>query len=438
MICVSLPGPTLEDLKKQIKEAQNTADFFELRCDLYPDLETIQRAFKLCSLPVILTCRRLEWIPLLAELGPEYMDLDHTVPFQVDCKIIRSYHNYDETPQDLDSVLSNLTQYPADIYKIATQSTSILDSLRLLKLAQSTSVPLTVVGMGELGECTRIMAPVFGCPIVYASPNSQQTTAPGQIPAETLVKTYYHHQLNQETQLYGLIGDPVAQSIGHIYHNNYMKDHNALYVRLRVTEEELAEFLPLATNLGFCGFSVTMPHKENILSFLHQLDSKAHSIGAVNTIAVKETQLMGMNTDADGALDALEAVTPVEGKTLVLLGAGGSSRAIAFEAIRRGARVMILNRTPEKAIKLANHLGCCGGSLGDLEKISYDILINTTPHSCPIDHDQLKPNSLVMDLSITPRETVFLKVAQQKAATTVDGHAMFEKQAAAQRDIWFS
>lgn len=441
MICVSLPGPAFEDLKRQMNEAFDFADLFELRSDLYPDLNLIEKVFAKSSRPVMITCRRCDWIPRLARLKPAYMDLDYTIPESIrklvppEVKIIRSLHS--DFP-DVNRQIKTVTQHPADLYKIAVHSSSILDSFHLLDTIRSSPLPLTVVGMGEFGECTRICAPIFGSRMVYASPNSRDKTAPGQIPAETLVKTYHYRRLNSQTRLYGLIGDPVAQSIGHHFHNEYMIEDNALYLRLRVKREELKQFLPQALSLGFQGLSVTIPHKEAILPLLTRVDDKARAIGAVNTVTVEKGHLIGSNTDADGALDALETVMPVSGKTIVLLGAGGAARAIAYEAERRGARLIILNRHPEKAQRLCAEFGGTSGPMEDLRHFSYDIIINTTPHPCPVDPSWISPGCLGMEIAMTPEDTLFFKTVKEKGGDCIKGEAMFFRQAQGQKRTWYT
>ncbi|MFQ5728973.1 MAG: type I 3-dehydroquinate dehydratase, partial [Waddliaceae bacterium] len=433
MICVSLPGPSPEDLKQQLRLAKTVADLVEFRLDLYDHPHLIREVRDQCSLPIIFTLRpkaqggnfegreeeRLAVMRALLTLKPEYVDLESFVPVESikdwpsDVKIIRSYHDFNGTPDDLEALFKELTKRPADIYKIATTAQSTLDALKLLYFAKTCSTSLAVMAMGEKGVCSRILGPVVGVPFVYASLSEDSCTALGQIPAAVLKEVYNFSQLNTSTALYGLLGDPIQQSVGHLVHNAYMKDLNALYVKLHVPPEELESTLKLAVKLGFQGFSVTIPHKEAILSLLDEVDPTAQEIQAVNTITVKGGRLYGSNTDADGALDAIESVTPVSKKRMILLGAGGANRAVAYEAKRRGADLVILNRDVTRAARLAKEFSCQWGGLSDLPDIPYDILVNGTPNQMPIDEKSIRKGATVMDLSIRPKESELLKVAQE-------------------------
>jgi len=153
---------------------------------------------------------------------------------------------------------------------------------------------------------------------------------------------------------------------------------NAVYVKMSVHPEELAEFISLAKLSGIKGVSVTIPLKEKILPFLDQLEISTKEIGATNTLSFKNESIHAINTDGFGTLNAIEKRMTVKGKTVVLLGAGGAARSIAFEAKSRGAKLFILNRTLDRARQLAEELKCQAGTLDEIPT-SYDILINCSP-----------------------------------------------------------
>jgi len=282
--------------------------------------------------------------------------------------------------------------------------------------------------MGELGRCSRILGASFGVPIVYTSPNETETTASGQISAKTLRSIY---SVQKDLTLYGLIGDPVSQSYGHIFHNAYMKGRDAIYVRLRIRKEELSEFFTLASAIGFSGLSVTIPHKEAVYPYLSHVDEKSFGIGAVNTITLQNGAYVGTNTDAEASIDALGL--PIEGKTVVVFGAGGAARAIVYEAMKRGARVVIVNRHHDKAERLSEKFGCVAAKKEDLGP--YDILINATPNPMPIEPQHIAPNIVAMDISTAP-DTEFLCVVREKGGIAINGRGMFERQAKMQAVKW--
>lgn len=344
-------------------------------------------------------------------------------------KVIVTYHNFEETP-DLDAVLKTLQEaHPqAHFYKIATMARSTLDSLRMMEFLQRHPRVIGIC-MGELGTVTRICAPIFNVPLTYAPLCDEDKTAPGQLLVDYLCQIYHFRSLTPETKIYGLIGDPVYRSISHLFHNDFFRTHsrNAVYVKMVVKSEELAQFFASIKKLPFAGLSVTAPLKEAILPFIDVIDPKAKAIGAVNTLAFRKGKIYGNNTDGDAALDVLG---DVQNKTLVVLGAGGAAKAIIYTAVKRGCHVVIVNRTPERASELAQLMGCAWS-----KKIpTYDILVNTTSASMPIDAQDILPGKIVMDIAVYGTE--FFKEAQRKGCTVLNGFPMFFQQALAQQAIW--
>jgi len=341
---------------------------------------------------------------LLCALGrpspqAELYEIDKTV-FDADGKpvLISDYHNFQETPFDLETILQQLPE--AKFKKIATFARTTIDSLRMLAFVQDHP---GVIGlcMGELGEITRILAPVVGTPLMYAPEDEKLATAPGQLTLQTLLETYHFRKLRVGTPIFGLIGDPVVQSPGHIYHNARLQGRG-VYVKMRIQKEELADFFHWARKLPFHGLSVTTPHKKSALAFLDDLDPEAAAIGAVNTIVVQEGRWVGYNTDGLGALKALGDVQ--EKRIAILGGRGGAGRAIAHEAKKQGSEVATIRR---------------GETPGD-----YDILINATGEDNPA---EALPGTTVMELSL--KTTTFLQEAQKRGCHTISGIEMYRHQA---------
>jgi 3-dehydroquinate dehydratase/shikimate dehydrogenase len=367
---------------------------------------------------------------IFAEDKVAYVEVDWMSPSLPVGKVIVSYHNLEETP-DLEIVLKQMQMaHPgAYCYKIATMAHSTLDSLRMMEFLQHHP---NIIGlcMGDLGSITRICAPIFNVPIMYAPLEDEDKTAPGQLLAGELNEIYNFKSLTSQTKIYGLIGDPVDRSIGHLFHNDVFREdkRDAVYVKMRVAPGELSDFFALAKKLPFVGLSVTAPLKEAILPFVDEIDSKAQAIGAVNTLVFRNGKIYGSNTDGEAAIDVLG---DVKDKTIVVLGAGGSAKAIVYTAVRRGAKVIVVNRTAERAEELAK-LFLCGFS----EKVpAYDILVNATTSTMPIDADSIMPDKIVMDIAFY--ETEFLQHAQEKGCFYQDGFPMYFQQAIAQQSTWF-
>ncbi|HEY2811734.1 MAG TPA: shikimate dehydrogenase [Rhabdochlamydiaceae bacterium] len=437
----------------------------ELRLDFWDAIDKYQIS-SLCqstSLPLIFALRkasqgghftqseekRLNILEELLSLEPTFVDIEHdTNPLFVQhiakeypkTRIIFSYHNGQATPQDLQGILNRMLSPQAFAYKIATHAHSLLDSLRMMQCVKDNPhIRMSGICMGSMGRITRILGPIFGNFIDYAILREEAQTAPGQLTLEELESVYGYSSLNPSTAIYGLIGHPIEQSRSHIKHNAILQERqkNAVYVKMPLSSEELSAFLYQAKRLGFSGLSVTMPLKETLFSFLSQVDAQASQCKAVNTLLFSKKGLpMGFNTDGRGALDALETIERVEGKTLLLLGAGGAARAIAYEAKKRGAQLIILNRTLKRAQILAQELDCTSGDLQDFPALSYDIVINATPEPLPIPPDWLLPHKMAMDIKNTQEMTPFLCAAREKQNTLIYGYDMFLRQALAQLHIW--
>jgi 3-dehydroquinate dehydratase/shikimate dehydrogenase len=467
MICVVIKGPSYEEALQQISTAMECADLVELRLDCFEsiDMAKLQSLRSQFSTPMIFTLRcqsqggnyplsekeRLEAIRSLITLNPEYLDLENHIPvdkvkeiaaLSPETKIILSYHNFIEMPRDLDQLYSDMKKTPADLYKIAVTPHNSIEAMRLLLWTKNIDAPVIAIGMGVHGQVNRVLGPMMGCPITYASLDENLNSAPGQLSAKILIERFHFRTLNGNTSLYGLIGDPVSHSISDETHNGFFRacGMDAIYVKIQVTPSELLEFLDYAKKLNFRGLSVTMPLKEHVIPYLDEIDPEAQEIGAVNTLLIKDGHLFGSNTDGFGALNAIEKECFVKDKRIVIIGAGGATKAIAFEAIKRGAQVTILNRDAHRAIKLAKRLDCDGNGLEFMigcAMSGYDILINCTPIPMPISPDHILPNSIVMDIQTKPKETEFLKYAQQKKCRIIYGYRMFVEQAIGQYQIWF-
>ncbi len=195
---------------------------------------------------------------------------------------------------------------------------------------------LIALGMGPYGAITRITQPIFNSGITYALLPTSECTASGQLTVNELTNRYHYRTLNPLTSLYAIIGDPLDKSLGHFIHNQgFVKNGiNALYLKIRVKPNELKECMELFKNLHFQGFSVTMPLKEVILPLLNKISPEAQAINAVNTLKANEGGWEGSNTDAVGAIDAIDSLVSVKGKKIVILGIGGASKAASYEAER--------------------------------------------------------------------------------------------------------
>lgn len=474
MLLAIVPVTDYAIAKQHLFQLGDSADGIELRLDYasHWDNKAVSELRKMCHLPVIFTLRshaqggcyphseaqRLQTILDLCALNPDYLDLEHDVPHSYiktirqrypAIKIILSYHHFGETPADLAGLFQAIYQEDCYAFKIATQAQSTLDALRMLHWVLTMRNRYRIIGlcMGEAGQCTRILAPVVGCLFSYAYWDRSQATASGQLSLQDLTTIYHYRQLNSATKIFALLGDPVRLSVGHILHNRAIEimGHNAIYIKLRVTAEELPAVMNLLRHLPIGGLSTTMPLKETVVPLLDSMDADAATIQAVNTVVCQQ-QWVGLNTDGLGAVQALSAQGSLAQQTLVVLGAGGAARAIVYAALKQSAKVIVLNRTLAKANILANELGCEAYALGVLPALqSYSICINTLPEQAFQDPEvqaiwqpkHILPGIVAMDIVYQPIETTFLRTAKAAGCSGIPGFQMYIEQALLQIQHWF-
>ena len=262
--------------------------------------------------------------------------------------------------------------------------------------------------------------------------------------------------ISGKTKVCAIIGDPVEHSLSPIIHNAAFKELglNLVYVAFTVTTRELQTAILGAKSLGLWGLNVTMPHKNAVMNYLDEVDSTAKSIGAVNTVLNNNGRLIGYNTDGNGTMIALqENGVYLKEKKLVLIGAGGAAKAIAYQAAQDVEELVILNRTPEKAKKLAEMLQKSFGKkvkgvalsseVLEEELETTDILVNATSvgmdpdvNSSPVPSSLLRRDLCVMDIVYNPLETRLAADAKSVGAKVVSGIEMLIYQGAVAFEIW--
>jgi len=249
--------------------------------------------------------------------------------------------------------------------------------------------------------------------------------------------------IDAQTELYGIIGNPVRYSLSPIIHNGAFRRMglNAVYLAFEVNN--LEEAMSGIRELGLRGVSVTLPFKTQILTYLDNIGDTAWKIRAVNTIVNEEGRMIGHNTDWHGAIEALEEKVDLKNKRVILLGAGGAARAIGFGLKERMCQMTIFNRSQNRAEALAKELGCDHHPLLSFEEMDGDIIVNATTvgmypldAESPIPKEILKEKMVVMDMVYQPLGTKLLREAEERGCVTIDGLEMLACQGAAQLEIW--
>lgn len=245
-----------------------------------------------------------------------------------------------------------------------------------------------------------------------------------------------------------VVGSPIAHSLSPAMHNAdfLRRGDDLLYVAHEVQAGGLAEFVRSIRGGSILGLSVTMPLKEEACVLVDRRDSASTRCQSSNTLAISAEEVVGYNTDGDGCVRALESTGRlVVDKKCVVVGAGGTGRAVVEACGRRGAReVVVINRSPEQAARAA---ACADrGRVGSSEDLaSADFVVNTTPlgmagvadDAMPVDPARVAASCVVLDAVYSPLETSFLRALRARGVTTIDGLWMLVHQAALQQKIWF-
>jgi len=249
--------------------------------------------------------------------------------------------------------------------------------------------------------------------------------------------------IDQHTEVYGVIGSPIRHSLSPAMHNAAFREKGMNAVYLAFEPSHLGDCINGVRSLGIKGLSVTIPFKSDIIPLLDEADDLALRIGAVNTVVNIDKRLKGYNTDALGALRALEEKTDVSGRRAVIIGAGGAARAIGYMLKQRGLEIIIANRSVDRGTDLSRSLGCEFIQLDKLVEVSADILINTTPVGMypnlgisPSPEKAFKEGIVVMDIIYNPPKTRFLAMAEARGCRIVNGLSMFIYQGAEQFRLW--
>lgn len=468
MLCVTIARTRHKLMLAEHKEvAASGAKLVELRLDYIGRSIDLPRLLKNRPTPVVVTCRRKvdggrwdrsesERLMILRQaiaMGVEYVDLEEDVAEKVPrygkTKRIVSVHNFEGTPEHLESIHKSLCQHDADIVKLAVTAHSFTDAARMLNLMRSAVVPTIGISMGEYGSLTRILATRYGAPFTFCVYNTDRRVAPGQYSYHEMRDIFRVDTIGPKTKLFGVVADPVAHSLSPLLHNTCFEHHQLddRYLPFRVAPTDLAPFLAWCVAEKIGGLSVTIPHKQAVMPFLTHIESAAQGIVACNTVAFVDDHLAGYNTDYRASMDCLgEALAkidsrpnPFEDKAVLLLGAGGVARAIGYGLAQRQASIMIAGRNHEAAEALAKDLNGKWIPWEDRHTIQPSILVNCTPigmfpdvDSSPFKTNKLRDDTLVFDTVYNPEQTLLIKGARAEGCPVITGLQMFVRQAAYQ------
>jgi len=505
-LAVPIAAKTLREAEEQIKTAVDAgAEILELRTDYLVHLsvelalQVVGAARQFASmLPIIVTCRdnrqggalrhpnqlRTNVLAAAVRAGAEIVDVEYEnflseairskilLAFSTGAgtRLILSAHNFQTKFKNIEKLSWEIANvFSGAIPKLVYSAHHINDCFDIIDLLHDRQDDLIAFCMDEPGFITRILAKKLGGFITFASIDEKTATAPGQPTVAQLKDIYRWDSINAQTELYGVIGSPIAHSLSPAIHNACFTEAglNKVYLPLLVaggqapsTSSGQAEFNAFMDNvlsrpwLDFRGFSVTIPHKESALNYVKSkggfIEPLAEKTGAANTIIIDpratsdERRVTAFNTDCPAALDTITSALGIERAGLkkmpvAVIGAGGVARAIVAGLADAGAKVKIYNRTVKRAKNLAREFKCDYAPLTDLRKLKAKLVINCTSigmspniDATPVDVKFLQKDMAVFDTVYNPAETMLLKQAKDLGCRTISGLNMFIRQAAEQ------
>jgi len=467
LVVAPVIGSAPDQFLAEVSKARDQgADAVELRLDRaftgVAEAMVLLRAIPRARLPVIVTIRhhsqggswngsedvRLQLYAEADNQGAAYLDIELA---QVDswagwrpsrARLILSHHDFQSMGTDHDALILRMRDAGCAVAKIALTASDGCDLALIERLYRIRTGPLVAIAMGEHGLASRLLAGIWGAEFTFARLEGDAVSAPGQ-PSLRELSSFKHRWHGPETRIFGVIGSPISHSLSPLVQNAAFEHHQieAIYVPFRV-EDPLAFWNACGPWLE--GISITLPHKQALLGAVDACEEQTERLAAMNTIYREDDGAsVGANTDATAIIRCLEVEAgSLQGRTVLILGAGGVARTAAIACQLRGASLVITNRTPERAMALATELGCRQVPWAEATSVPYQILINGTsvgmgrPQDSPWPAKAHRRGTVVFDTVYTPLETRLLREAGAAGASTVCGLDMFITQAVAQFERW--
>jgi 3-dehydroquinate dehydratase/shikimate dehydrogenase len=455
-LCVTVTAETTADLRRKRDDVVG-ADLVELRLDTVSDPD-VAAALADRKLPVVVTCRppweggrfkgsEEERKQILADAlsrGAEYVDIEWKANF-TDLiastggrRVVLSSHDFRGVPTDLLQREQAMRATGAEIVKLAAKTTRLADCLPLLDVGAKVGRERTVlIGMGDCGLATRVLAKKFGSAWTYAGDQHQI----GQIAASDLLDRYRFRSLSEHTDVYGVVGRPISHSVSPAMHNAAFAATRRDAVYLPFPAADADDFVTFGRAMGVKGASITIPFKVSLFDRMDEVYAVARRIGAINTMKAQDGRWIGGNTDAAAFLSPLRDRVNLRGARVAVLGAGGAARAVAVALSSSNAHVTVYARSVAKAQEVAMTAAAEAATMPP-KSDSWDILVNCTPvgmypknNETPLDASLLTGRH-VYDLVYNPTTTRLMREAATAGCEAIGGLEMLVAQALEQFEWW--
>lgn len=400
-----------------VRAIRHEHDWVEVRAEAITDadLHAIRAATRR---PILLTMRATPEMPQVPPVdahaaiaaGIDYVDVEWRdgVDIAVPERTVLSHHDF-EGVRDVEAIMTSMRARGCAFTKLAATPHDFEDNRRLLEL-----LPGTVIGMGERGLYSRILAPFRGSELVFVA--ATQAAAPGQLTLERALEIYGRHPIRAE-KVFAVVGNPAGHSLSPVIHNQLFRDKGVSAAYTIASFERFGEVAEAFRSGELCGLSVTAPFKDDAYAFARALNAdvgeNALRARAVNTLVNLEGRLLADNTDVDG----FAALIPEGLRSAAIVGAGGTARAARVALENAGIPSTMYNRTAARA----------DAPLDALASFEGDLVINTLPGGTGVP---------------IPRCRVYIEAAYGgdpravEAEQRIDGLALLHAQARRQHELF--
>ncbi len=457
MICLALTGRTLEENYSYVQQYRGSADLFELRVDTLDTIDpsSIIAFSRFVDKPMVLTCRRERdggryartdrtrgtLLVKLLEGNFSFLDIEEDFrKYEIEdqCRkrgiaVIRSIYDTSGTPGDLYSRIDS-AHHRGEIPKAEVAARSVEDVITVFNAdMQLSHIPRKIIiASGQWGIPTRLLYKRTGSFMTYASPADENAGAPDHASIESMKNLYRCDRVTGKTKIFGVIGNPVMHTASPRIHNPAFHELgiDGIYVPFMV--DEVRSFFKLADILGILGFSVTVPHKQHVLPYLGSITREVKQIGSCNTVIWERECWKGINTDYYGFLKpVMDEIEDEHIKRCVVIGAGGAARSVVWALRNHRCSVTIVNRTAEKAQRLARETGSSWVPMEESGSIpEADLLVQTTSlgmepdTSDALPHYRFTGKERVYELVYKPKVTPLLSRAMEAGCRIIYGRQM--------------
>jgi 3-dehydroquinate dehydratase/shikimate dehydrogenase len=473
--CVSILPRSPSEVDSNLKTLRE-ADIVELRLDLLKDLE-LQDIIKKVRKPIIVTLRTSEeWGFWEGTVQQRCKIFQKAIDYEVDyvdiewksaqailpqlklnnkTKLILSHHTSENKLDRLLAILEKMVGIKADIYKLIFGVNHFNDNSNLFYLleeAKKYNIRYVIHAGGELGIVSRLIGSIMGNEIIYLAVAEEIQTADGQLTLAQMKSDYFINEKSKSTKIIGLLGYPIQQSVGWKLHNRLLHEKQATKSSLIRIDNFLYVKFPVKSfkkfwktwNRWIAGLSVTIPHKETVVSYISFISQSVKDSGVCNTLIKRAKGWWGFNTDMIAMFEILKPLCIKFGKGVLVFGTGATARS-AIAAMKKLDinPIIITGRNSDRAEFLKDLFKIEYVPLGNLQSTNVSGIIQTTPVGMFPNVDQIPPldsllanAEVVFDVVFNPRLTRFLQLARDKDCQIVSGEEMFIRQAMRQFSLF--